>query len=286
MQHTKELLIKGIKSGIITTDMSKSSCPNEKGLRSKQSGASEGKKPVGLLLGYLSLSLKNCPLKDKDILVITSKVVAVTQGRVRKISSTEDFNNLVKSEADAVLGGKQVTLTLKDGIFIPWAGIDRSNIQQGMAVLWPKNPFGVASEIQKALRKKYHIKNLGIIITDSHCIPLRKGVIALALGYAGFRGINDLRGKKDLYGNKLKVTQQNVSDMLATAAHLVMGESDEGMPFALIKNAPVSFTNSKINRKEPIIDPGSCLFSPLYPTSVVGQQRLLKTLTIRGKSPK
>jgi coenzyme F420-0:L-glutamate ligase len=209
-------------------------------------------------------ALKKQPLGNGDVLVITSKVVAVAQGRVKKISSKQDFDKLVSAEADKIIGKSQVTLTLKKGIFIPWAGIDRSNVKKGYAVLWPDQPFKVAQQILNQIKKKYRLKNLGVIISDSHCVPLRNGVTGIAIGYAGFKGVNDLRGKKDLYGNKLEVTQQNIADMLATAANLVMGEAAEQTPFALIKNAPVQFTTQKTDPRESLISPKDCLFSPLY----------------------
>lgn len=262
-QESNKMLIQGLKSKIITADTSVASVLASKRLRSKQPGATNGS-GSGKLLPYLFASLKKHPLKNGDILVITSKVAAITQGRIKKIRSQKDFDNLVKKEADAIIGKSQVTLTLKNGIFIPWAGIDRSNIQAGHAVLWPEKPFQAAAQIRKELKKTCKLKHLGVIISDSHCIPLRRGVTAIALGYAGFKGVNDLRGHKDLYGNKLKVTQQNVADMLAAAAHLVMGEAAESTPFALIKNAPVTFTKAKTKPAEPLIESRNCLFAPLY----------------------
>lgn len=230
--------------------------------------------PKDDLLEVIIKSLKKRLLHNGDILVVSSKVVAVTQGLVRKITSQEDFNVLVASEADQIIlpknspsgevGQSSVTLAIKNGIFIPWSGIDRSNIQQGYAVLWPKDSFKVAARLQKELKKVYKLKKLGIIISDSTCRPLRRGVSGIALGYAGFKGVNDLRGHKDLYNNKLKVTQQAVADNLATAAHLVMGEADESTPFVIISNAPVTFTDAKINQKDLLIDPKDCLFSALY----------------------
>lgn len=220
--------------------------------------------PKDDLLEVIIKSLKKRLLHNGDILVVSSKVVAVTQGRISKITTQADFNKLVESESDKILGGNQVTLAIKNGIFIPWSGIDRSNIQKGSAVLWPKDSFKVAAQLQKELKKIYKLKKLGIIISDSTCRPLRRGVSGIALGYAGFKGVNDLRGHKDLYNNKLKVTQQAVADNLATAAHLVMGEADESTPFTIISNAPVTFTDAKINPKDLLIAQKDCLFSPLY----------------------
>lgn len=236
--------------------------------------------PADDLFKALLDSLRSRNLREKSVVVITSKVVAVTEGRVEKITGRRDFERLVEREADKVYGLKKgskvsakdaakasatsVTLTLKNNIFTPWAGIDRSNIKKGRAVLWPAEPFKTAREIRARLIEHYKIKKLGVIVSDSFCVPLRKGVSAVALGYAGIKGVRDLKGKKDLYGNKLRVSRQGVADMLAASAHLVMGESYEQTPFALITGAPVDFTSVPVKPDEPLMEPRECLFAPLY----------------------
>jgi len=221
--------------------------------------------PQNNLFEVISTSLQPKKLQDGDIIVLSSKVVAITQGRVVKVKSKKDYEALVKSESDKHYGGKKVTLTKKDNIFIPWAGIDTSNIEKGYAVLWPEKPFETAHQLLKQLKQHNNIKKMGVIISDSYCAPLRRGVTAIALGYAGFHGVNDLRGKKDIHKNILQFSQQAVADMLASSAHLLMGESDEQTPIALIKNAQVKFTSKKIDPKEPIIPEKDCLFAPIYP---------------------
>lgn len=220
--------------------------------------------PESDLFESIIRSLQAVKVQEGDIIVISSKIVAITQGRTAKIKSKKDYKRLVLRESDKFYGGKMVSLTKKNNIFIPWAGIDTSNIQNGYAVLWPENPFDVTQKLSKQLKKNCNLKKMGVIISDSYCAPLRRGVTAIALGYAGFYGVNDLRGKKDIHGNTLKVSQQAVADMLATSAHLLMGESNEQTPFAIIKNAPVKFTSKKIDPNEPIMPEKECLFAPLY----------------------
>jgi len=231
------LLVVGLKSNIIT--------------------------PKKSVMDELKIVLKISPLQEKDILVITSKVVAITQGKMKKIASKQEFEELVKDEADEVIGGNEVILTKKNNIYIPWAGIDRSNIPDGYALPWPESPFEEAYSFLKQLKKTYRIKDLGIIISDSVCFPLRRGVGAVAIGYAGFKGVNDLRGEKDLYGKKMKVSQQNMADMVAVSAHIVMGETDESTPFAIVRGAKVEFIDFKTDPKEPVIDSNQCIFSPM-----------------------
>jgi F420-0:gamma-glutamyl ligase len=216
------------------------------------------------LIECLKKSLKKQKLHEKDIIIITSKVVAITQGRIKTVSSKEDFNKLVKEEADFLIGGKEVTLTKKNNIFIPWAGIDQSNIPKNKAVLWPDQPFETAFKILKELKSLYKVKKLGLIITDSTCMPLRRGVTAVTIGYAGFQGVKDLRGSKDLYGKKMPLSQQNMADMIAVSAHLVMGEGTEQMPFAIVKGVDVEFTNKKPDPLEAVMRAGECVYNPLY----------------------
>lgn len=220
--------------------------------------------PVDSVMEVLKAVLQNEPLQERDIVVITSKIIAVTQGRIREINTEEEFKKLVEEEADEFLGGDPVMLTKKNNIFIPWAGIDRSNMPKGQVVLWPEKPFESAYDIWRNLTIHYGLKDLGVIISDSICAPLRKGVGAVALGYAGIKGVNDLRGAKDLYNNELKVSQQNIADMVSTAAHLIMGEADEAMPFAIVRGVTAQFTNEPTNPSEPTIPQEDCLFRPLY----------------------
>jgi coenzyme F420-0:L-glutamate ligase len=147
---------------------------------------------------------------------------------------------------------------------IPSAGIDLSNTPHGTAILWPRKPFEVAEELRKNLRKKFGLRNLGIIISDSHCTPLRWGVTGIAIGFAGFLGIQDERGRSDLFGNKLKVTKKAVCDNLASAALLIMGEAAERVPFAVIRGAPTKFTSRQQKKTEICVRPKDCIFGGIY----------------------
>lgn len=234
----KEISIRAVKSRIIT--------------------------PKENLLAVLERCLKRGDLKNGDILAVASKAVAVAQGRVVNIKTEKEYKALIELEADRVIGGKPVTLTLKNGIFTPWAGIDRSNTKKGTVVLWPKNPKKTAEEINAWLKKKFKLPKVGVVIVDSFCTPLRRGVIGIALANSGFQGLNDLRGGKDLYGNTLKFTQEAVADSLATMANYVMGQGNERTPFAIIRNAPVIFTNKKTNPRDLVMPAEDCLYRPMY----------------------
>ena len=142
------------------------------------------------------------------------------------------------------------------------AGIDESNAK-GKLILLPKDSFKSAEVLRKKLMQKFKLKNLGVLITDSRTGPLRAGVVGMSLGYAGFKGIRDYRGTKDIFGRVLKVSRTDVADSLATAAVLSMGEGREQQPLALITEAPIDFV-ARINKKELLINPKDDLYLPLF----------------------
>jgi F420-0:gamma-glutamyl ligase len=209
------------------------------------------------------LNTKVC-LKDTDVLCISSKVVALSQNRIVNIDDygkdeKEAMKNLIQKEAEKVYPGKY-DFTLKDGILIPFAGIDASNVPQGKLVLWPENSYKFAKDFHKKLCNHFKIKNLGILITDSRCQPLRWGVVGLALAWYGFEGVKDGRGKKDLFERRMEYTQIAMADNLASAAILEMGEGSECTPFALIQNSPVSFSIKDDFLEKSYVDPEEDIF--------------------------
>ncbi len=193
------------------------------------------------------VQLVNKPLKNKDILVIASKVLAYSQGRILN-ANKNDFDKIVQKEAKKLFPTNYCNLTFKDGHLIPNAGVDKSNTPKGKIILWPKNPFKEAENLQKELREKYKLSNLGLIISDSTCAPMRVGVHGISIGHFGFEGVEDVRGAKDIFGKSLKVTRRNLADSLADAATILMGESNAKIPFVIIRDAPVKFNNKKIKR--------------------------------------
>lgn len=216
---------------------------------------------------FEALSFNNTNLQNGDIIAIVSKVVALTEGKLKRATK----NASMKKEADLILDTK-TQLTLKNGMLVPSAGIDTSNVPDGFVIGWPDNPYASAVNIRKAVLRKYNkmkkIQNLGILIFDSWITPLRNGVTGLALGYSGFHGIEDCRGKKDLYKKSLKITIRNIADNLASAATLVCGEGGESIPFIIIRDAPVFFTSRPIAPSEIRRSPKECLFQTLYPSSM------------------
>lgn len=188
-------------------------------------------------------------VKDGSVIIVTSKIVALAERRTAPRENVTTKETLIRKESDFAFPTKWVWLTLKDGLIVASAGVDESNSKEGKFILLPKDSYRSAAKLRSELMKTYKVKRLGVVITDSRTIPLRAGVIALAIGYAGIKGLRDYRGKKDLFGRTFKFERVGVVDSLATAAALAMGEGAEGCPLALIEDAPVDFTE-RVNRFE------------------------------------
>src|SRR3989338_7366387 len=142
-------------------------------------------------------------LKENSIITISSKVVAITQGRVVKNTTKESKNKLIEQEADFFLVPTSTRhpfyITIKGNALLASSGIDESN-GNGYLILLPANLQEITNQIREFLKNKFNIKNLGVIITDSKTSPLRFGVTGLALTHSGFVGVNNYIGKKDLFG--------------------------------------------------------------------------------------
>ena len=224
-------------------------------------------------------------LPERSVICVTSKVVSLEQRRLVELDQVEpsevaqslnqlkysmDFRRypglaqLILEESEWVYEGRYVYLTLKDGMFIPNAGIDLSNVEEGSAILWPTEPFKWAAEFRRRLKETASVGQVGVLLTDSRCTPLRRGVIGLAMAYSGFEGVEDRSGTCDLFGRELRFTSMAVADDLACAGVLVMGEASERTPFAVIEGAPLTFTDRDIDSDELNIDPEIDLFAGLY----------------------
>ncbi len=201
-------------------------------------------------------------LKKGSILVITSKIVALAEKRTAAIPTKRSKEELIRTESEWAIKTEHVWLTLKNGTIMANAGIDSSNAD-GKLILLPRNSFQTANKIRSILQKRYRIKDLGVLITDSRILPLRAGVVGVALGYAGFEGLRDYRKTKDIFGRPFAYSRTDVADSLATAAVLTMGEGKEQQPLCVIEDAPVQFTE-KVKRNELKIDPKDDLYRPFF----------------------
>ncbi len=212
------------------------------------------------LVSFITQALPEVP--EHSIIAIASKVVALAEGRTVPLTTQRAKDERIQSESDAALKTKYVWLTRKDGMLMANAGIDESNANKKL-VLLPKDSYASAAELHKKLKKAYGRKKLGILITDSCPLPLRAGVTGSALGYAGFTGLREYAGKKDLFGRSLRMTRTNLADGLAATAGILMGEGNERQPLVLITGAPVTFTSRHPNR-ELIMPAKEDMYYPLF----------------------
>ena len=210
----------------------------------------------------LSFIKRHIPaLKNGAVLVVSSKLICLWKGTGVAYQSKRQKEKIIRCESDAALKTKLAWLTLKAGMLMTNAGIDESNAQ-GKLLLLPPDLYACAAELRAALCRTYGIKKLGLIITDSMILPLRAGVIGAAVAYAGFAGVRDERGKKDIFGKPLETTLVNLADALAAAASVTMGERKERRPLCVIEGAPVQFA-AKTDPAEIHYPPEQDLYAPL-----------------------
>lgn len=179
-------------------------------------------------------------LPEKSVLVVTSKIVSICEGRTVPVEGT-DKAKLVRREADYYMPAEKsrygFEFTITRNTLIPVSGIDESN-GNGQYILWPENPQKSANEIRHYLKNRFNLKNIGVIVTDSTCMPLRWGTMGIAIAHSGFKPLNDYIGKNDLFGRPYKVSRAGVASGLAAAAVTVMGEGAEQTPIAMIEDIP------------------------------------------------
>lgn len=191
-------------------------------------------------------------LKEKSVVAVTSKIAAITEGRIVRLGDA-DKDTLIRQEAQYYLPKDNrfhIRFTIKNDTLIASAGVDESN-GAGYYVLWPANPQKTANEIRSHLKKKFGIKYIGVIITDSKTTPMRWGVTGIAIAHSGFLAVKSYIGKEDVFGRKFKYEKLSIRDCLASAAILTMGEGAEQTPLAVIQEIPnIAFQDKNPTQKE------------------------------------
>ena len=181
----------------------------------------------------------NGPLLDRDVVVVTQKIVSKAEGRLVAVDPNDPLSHkkLVEEEAVRVLrrrGDLMITET-KHGFICANSGVDLSNVEQGYAALLPLDSDRSARRIRDIIRAKLGVE-VGVIVSDTFGRPWRMGLTDIAIGVAGIAGVVDLRGTPDALGRTMQVTEVCVADQLAGAAELVMGKSS-GIPVAIVRGA-------------------------------------------------
>lgn len=224
-----------------------------------------------------SLVRADVTLQDGDVIAVSTKYTAIAEGRIinldevipspRAEALADRYNmdtaiaQLVIEEASHIFGGIEMgfLLTANNGVISPNAGLDRSNIPSGQAVLLPKDPYASAEFVRQHLQDRLGCQ-IGVILTDSWLMPGRYGTMGVAIGVAGFNPIKDERGKMDLFGNPMAVTQVGVADSLSVCAQAVMGERDEATPIAVVRGADIELSDAKLTAENLSIPWNMCIY--------------------------
>jgi putative folate metabolism gamma-glutamate ligase len=193
-------------------------------------------------------------LQERDVIVITSKIIAICQGRVVKNDGKITKQDLMIKEADFYLPEEYVNygiyMTIKNNFVVASAGIDESN-GDGYFILWPENLQQATNEIWEYLRKKHHVQHLGVVVSDSKIIPMRKGTSGVGLSWCGFEPLRNYIGSPDIFGHNLRVTKASLVDGIAASAVLNMGEGKEQTPIAVVSEiSNINFVDRTPNAEE------------------------------------
>jgi len=206
-----------------------------------------------------SLHGNQIELQDNDILVLAQKIVSKAEGRMvdlatvtpsqraMELSKQTDKDarliELILQESSDVLRTRPGTIIVehKLGFICANAGIDHSNVSEkkdgGWLLLLPQDPDLSTKKLREEIQSQTG-KRIGILIIDSHGRAWRNGTVGISIGMSGVPGLEDLRGKPDLFGTELRITQVGVADELAAAASLMMGQAAEGTPVVHVRGFP------------------------------------------------
>ncbi len=209
-------------------------------------------------------------IRDNDIFVLAQKIVSKAEGQLVQLSTLVPsqkaieianeaekdprFVELILQESSEVLRVRQNTIIVqhKLGFICANAGIDHSNVQgktgepEDWVLLLPENPDESANRIREEIFRKTK-RRVGILIIDSHGRAWRNGIVGTSIGFSGIPGLVDLRGKPDLFGYHLRITQVAAADELAAGASLLMGQADERTPVIHVRGFPYPLRESNFS---------------------------------------
>ena len=181
------------------------------------------------------------PLQDGDVLVVTSKAVSKTEGRLVVLDDTDEQareaarQQAIDAETVRVVASRDTLriVETRHGLVLAAAGVDASNVARNELALLPLDPDASAQLLRESIRERGGV-DVGVVISDSMGRPWRAGITDTAIGVAGLTALTDARGHTDAYGNVLSVTQVAVADELAAAGDLVKGKFG-GVPVAVVR---------------------------------------------------
>ncbi|MER5226188.1 MULTISPECIES: coenzyme F420-0:L-glutamate ligase [Streptomyces] len=178
-------------------------------------------------------------LLDGDVLLVTSKIVSKAEGRVVEAVDREAAIDAETVRVVARRGALRIVEN-RQGLVMAAAGVDASNTPAGTVLLLPEDPDASARAIRDGVRDTLGV-DVGVLVTDTFGRPWRTGLTDVAIGAAGVRVLDDLRGGSDAYGNPLSATVVATADELAAAGDLVKGKAD-GLPVAVVRGLPHTVT--------------------------------------------
>lgn len=201
-----------------------------------------------------ALKQEQITLQHHDVLVISSKIVSKSEGRyfdlnavipsveAQQLAQQTDKDprivELILSESIGISRQARGVIVAQHrlGFVSANAGIDQSNVggEGEIVLLLPLDPDHSAEALRQAIHQATGVE-IGIIISDTHGRPFRLGNVGIAIGVSGMPALLDLRGNHDLFGRELKISMQGYADLIASSAHLVCGEGDEGLPVVLVR---------------------------------------------------
>ncbi|MFJ1867842.1 coenzyme F420-0:L-glutamate ligase [Streptomyces sp. NPDC088097] len=171
-------------------------------------------------------------LRDGDVLLVTSKIVSKAEGRIVRADSREEAIDAETVRVVARRGPLRIVEN-RQGLVMAAAGVDASNTEPGTVLLLPEDPDASAAALRGGLRERLAV-DVGVVVTDTFGRPWRAGLTDVAIGAAGVRVLDDLRGATDGHGNPLSSTVVATADELAAAGDLVKGKA-AGLPVAVVR---------------------------------------------------
>ncbi|HSA38771.1 MAG TPA: coenzyme F420-0:L-glutamate ligase [Methanoregula sp.] len=190
--------------------------------------------------------------QDGDILSVASTIWSKAHGYTKKLADITASGRAVRlgklngedprfvqavldASTDIIMEHPFILSEMSFGHIGVRAGVDQSNIEDGMVIFLPPDPMKAAQELREEIQRRAG-KDVGVIITDTCGRSFRRGQTGNAIGWSGFTAIRDFRGDKDLFGHVLKITEEAVVDEIAGFANFVMGESNNGVPAVVFRN--------------------------------------------------
>jgi len=183
---------------------------------------------------------------ENDVLVVTQKIISKIEDRAIDLEMN-DISEILKNESTEILRkrGETVIARTKHGFVCANAGIDKSNIDKGYALLLPEDPDKTARALRRKINAEYGV-NVAVIISDTFGRAWRKGQTNVAIGSSGIEPLSSYIGTTDSFGNELMATEIAIIDELAAASELVMNKVDE-VPVAIIRGYSYNFSEKGVN---------------------------------------